>query len=385
MSVDVRRRVTARRTWSAALAAGVLAVGSAAGVARGAAPDETIDAGTDATAAGQALNGGCDDISKCSWETDANFKAQDWSDYGNPRIIGDVLYNCSVHGMAETAIDVSDTRGEGTSVSESVSAEVSVGILGVAKESVGFTASSGQSQSFKTGVKISQAVPVKPGFKGWTDASMLTGVLPGSVYITNGIHLVAVTGIDLTFPGWQGPSVKGLPPVVYSGTATPMTETEIQTHCNVVGAATPFVGTPAATTARAATMARAAQGGRGVRRHALPEKRYRLTVCRRKRAGSSQRRSPRCTKRTVKGVRPPDRRRVTATLERAGRVYARETDRRGIIRLTQRRTITPGRYRLILQKKPRKIIVRRNGKRLHRAEQHMLQVVRVKIGWTRHK
>ncbi len=103
-----------------------------------------------------------------------------------------------------------------------------------------------------------------------------------------------------------------------------------------------------------------------MRRHALPEKQYRLTVCRSKRTGSSSRLAA-CTKRTVKGVRPPDRRNVTATLERAGRVYAKETARRGDIRLTQQRTIMPGRYRLILRTKPRKIVVRRNGKLLHRA------------------
>jgi hypothetical protein len=66
-------------------------------------------------------------------------------------------------------------------------------------------------------------------------------------------------------------------------------------------------------------------------------------------------------------------------------VYATETDRRGVIRLTQRRTITPGRYRLILEKKPRHVIAKSSqGKRLHRATQRMVQVAHVTIGWTRH-
>jgi hypothetical protein len=68
---------------------------------------------------------------------------------------------------------------------------------------------------------------------------------------------------------------------------------------------------------------------------------------------------------------------------RAGRVYAADTNRRGAVRLTQRRTITPGRYRLIMREKPRKMIVRRGGKRLHRAEQHMITIVPITIGWSR--
>ena len=86
------------------------------------------------------------------------------------------------------------------------------------------------------------------------------------------------------------------------------------------------------------------------------------------------------------GVRPPAKTRVTATLERGGRVYARENDRRGGIRLTQRRDVTPGRYRWVIREKPRNIVVRDdNGKRLHRAEQHMITIVPVTIRWTQRK
>jgi hypothetical protein len=371
MSSEVGRRVTARRAWLVALAGGALVVGSAASAALGQTPDEVIDAGTNADAAAQALNEGCADMEKCDWKSDGDLT----TDYGPARIIGDVLYNCSEEGDAETAVGVTDERGESTSVSESISLEISLGFLDLEKSSVEFEAFSKQSQSFSTEVKVTNGVSVAPGWKGWTEALMLSGGVTGSAYITQGIHLIQVKNIDLQFPGYQGPDApRGEAQVVYSGTSTPMTSDEVDSRCAAVGAST-------------ASAAQAGRAARAARALAPRRERFKITVCRSKRASarSSQRGRRRCTKRTVTGV-PPRRyhkRNVTATLERAGRVHAADTNRRGSIRLTQRRTITPGRYRLIMRKKPKKMIVRHNGKRLHRAEQHMITIVPLTIRWTR--
>jgi hypothetical protein len=365
MSSEARRGATARRAWLVALAGGALAVGSAASAALGQAPDKVIDAGTNADEAAQALNEGCEDIEKCDWKSDADLATE----YGPPRIIGDVLYNCSEEETAETAIGVTDERGESTSISESLSLEISLGFLDLEKQSLEFEVFSKQSQSFSTEVKVSAAVAVPPGYKGWTQAEMLSAGVTGSAYITQGIHLIQVKNIDLQFPGYQGPDVPhGIAQVVYAGTATAMTSDEVESRCAAVGAA-------------AGSAAQASQAPRA--RQAARRERFKITVCRPR---SSQRGGRRCVKRTVAGPKKPPRlRKVTATLTRAGRVYAAERNRRGGIRLTQRRTITPGRYRLIVREKPERMIVRHRGKRLHRAEQHMITIVPMTIRWTRRK
>jgi hypothetical protein len=212
------------------------------------------------------------------------------------------------------------------------------------------------------------------------------------VFIDQGGSTVEVKGIDLTYAGWRDDQDALLDTVVYSSGSVPMTEADIQANCNVVGAPTPIVPTPTPTPTPTAAAAHAAPTGHtaqaepAMRKHALPEKRYRLTVCRPREAGPSARRAPRCVRRTVKGVRPHDPNLVTARLERAGRLYATETDRRGIIRLTQRRTITPGRYRLVLEKKPRlHVPIRSKGKLLHKGTQRRVQYVPLTIGWTRQR
>lgn len=352
MSAEVRRRATARRAWLATLACGALAAGPAT-AALGQQPDTVIDAGQNADAAAAALNQGCADMENCDWKSDGDFATA----YGPARIIGDVLYNCSEDGEAHTAFDVADKRGESTSISESIALEISLGFLGFEKTSVEFEAFSKQAQSFSTEVAIGNAVPVPAGYKGWTQASMLSGTVTGSAYITQGIHLIEVKNIELQFPGYAGPDApRGSQPAVYAGIATAMTTDDVESRCAAVGA----VPGPAARAAQTRRVARS--------------ERFTITVCRPGR---------RCARRTVTGLeRPPRRRGVTATLTRAGRVYASEQDRRGGVRLTQRRTITPGRYRLTMREKPERMIVRHNGRRLHRAEQRMITIVPITIGWT---
>jgi hypothetical protein len=339
----------------AALAGGVLALGCT-GAAAAQTPDTVIDSKANPAAAAQALNDGCADMADCDWKSDGKVT----NPYGPERVIGDVLYNCSAAGEARTAVGVSDERGESTSVSESVSLDVSLGFLDLEKQSVEFKLFSSQSQSFSTQVSVSNNVPVPPGYKGWTQAAVLSAGVTGSAYITQGIHLIQVENIDLQFPGYQNPgSGATRAQVVYSGVSTPMSQQDLDTRCGAL---------PASSAARAA-----ARAGRPKVR---PE-RFKLTVCSRH-AG--------CARRAVTGMKkpPPGLRGVTAKLMRGGRVYAADNARSGGVRLTQRRAITPGRYRLVMRKKPKRMIVRdEHGKRLHRARQHMITIVPITVRWTR--
>ena len=322
-----------------------------------------INAGQNADQAASTLNNGCADMEKCEWQSDKALTTE----YGPTRIIGDVLYNCSEDGEAESAIAVSDERGEATSVSESVSLEISLGFLDLEKSSLEFDAFSKQAQSFSTEVTATNAVSVPPGYKGWTDAKLLSADVNGSAYITQGIHLIQVQNIDLQFPGYQGPDAKGQAQVVYSTNATPMSSDEELSRCGAAGATT-------ASASRAMGAARARQAS------ARREKPFKINICRPKPASRGRHR---CEKLTVTGMRPPRVDKVTATLTRAGKTYAHEMDRHGPILLTQKRPMTPGRYKLIIREKPRKMIERRNGKRLHTAELHKLTIVPVTIRWAR--
>jgi hypothetical protein len=105
-------------------------------------------------------------------------------------------------------------------------------------------------------------------------------------------------------------------------------------------------------------------------------------VCSRKRAPGRHR----CSKLTVTGAKPRPIRNATATIARGATTYAAEIDRRGDIRFTQRRNIKPGRYRLTINEKPRKIVVReKNGKLLHCALQRMITTTPITIRWSRKK
>ena len=275
------RSVTARRVSLTVLAAGALATGSAATVAWGQTPDQTIDAGTNAQQAADALNSGCVDMDKCSWEADTPLQYL----YNSPRIIGDVLYNCSTGADdAETAIGVSDSRGETTSISESISVEMSLGFLGLEESSVEFKAFSGQSQGFSQEVKVVNAVEVPRGFKGWTEASVLSAGVTGSAYITQGIHLIRVSDIDLQFPGYEPRSGPAKPQVVYSGFSQAMTADENTSRCGAVG---PGTGNGA----QGARVAKARQA-------AARTERFKLTVCH---SRSTKRSGRRCAARTVTG------------------------------------------------------------------------------------
>jgi hypothetical protein len=351
-----RRAVSGRRSgWLAALPV-VVAVGLAApsaGVASAphervtgslraysaaqGPPDQVIDAQANPQQAGQELNSGCADLSHCSWQITPDTKVT--SGYGPFKIVGDAMYNCASpeNGQAydETAVSISDEREESTSLSESVSVEVGAGILGFEKATLEAEVHSGQMESSTTEFTATDAVSIPPGWKGWNQYRVLTDFVSGSVYVTEGIHLVEVKDIDLSYPGYYEDGTKGSPidHVLYK---TPMTQPgdpgvpsgqdDITTRCNATGLSAVRGGKPRSS----------------VRRLAKPRGTLKLTLC-----------EPdgRCQLRTITGTRPPSVDRANATLTQAGRTVATGTDTKGRIRLTVRREMRRGTYILTINQR----------------------------------
>jgi hypothetical protein len=329
MSSRQRLAVLGGRLSSVALTGAVLAVAAAGPSAalaaspgkhhrkRARAAQEVIDAKANPNAAADALNSGCADTSNCTWKNDTALTA----DYGPPSILGDVLYNCSPDQYAETAVGVEDERQESTSISERLSLKISLSFLGFAKSSAEFSLFSQQSESFATSVKVTNAVAVPPGYKGWTVTTMLSGNVTGSAYVTQGINLIQVKNIDLSFPGYQNPNDTQDSRVIYTGVKTPMTADDINASCDT-------------STVSGALLLR--------RAHAHPSK-FKLGLCGR---------SGRCTSRDVAGSLPLGVRRASALLTRAGHTYARGTYIRGRTQLHMRRPLTAGKYKLTLREHP---------------------------------
>jgi hypothetical protein len=281
-------------------------------------PDQVIDAKANPDAAAAALNSGtCNPTTQTCWSNDSAIT----TDYGPPSILGDVLYNCSDSEYAETAVNISDERQESTSVSEKVSLKVSLSFIGLAKESVEAEVNSGQAESFDTAVMVTDAVTVPPGWKGWTVTRVLSANVTGSAYVTEGINLIQVTGIDLSFPGFRALSDPRGDQPLYTSLKGPMTPADIQAACDT-------------TTVSGARLLRAAQA---------PPSRFTLGLCRR---------SGRCTSRKAAGSLPSDVRRATAALTRAGRTYARGTYSHAHTRLKMRRPLKAGTYQLTLRQRP---------------------------------
>jgi hypothetical protein len=302
--------------------------------ARQGAPTQTIDASADPQQAGQELNSGCANLSNCSWQTDPN--TQITTAYGPPKIIGDALYNCTdseyEQANAEDAVSISDSREDSISVSESASVEISAGILGFEKASIEAEVNSKQLTAFSTEYTSTQAASIQPGWKGWNQYEVLTAYVSGSVYITDGVNLIEVKNIGLSYPGFKQNGTADTP---IKGTTytTPMThpgdpgvlpgQDDITTHCDATGLGAIRVG----------------KRPTSVTRLAAPRGSLKLTLC-----------QPhgRCHTRTVTGTKPPTVDRATATLTRAGRTYAAGADTNGRIRLAVRRPIKHGTYLLTI-------------------------------------
>jgi hypothetical protein len=321
MSSQQRHGVIGRRLWSVALTGAVLAVaaaGPSAALAQGT-PDQVIDAKANPDAAANALNSPCKDPNpKNCWKNDTQFEIA----YSAPSILGDVMYNCSTTNYAETAVGVEDERKETTSVSEEVSVKISAGLAGLVEASAEFKAFSKQSSSFSTSVKVTNAIPVQPGWKGWTVTRVLTAAVTGSAYVTQGINLIQVKNIDVSFPGFRDPNDPTTDPVVYTAMNQPMNADDKKAACSnldMTVKSDQLLG----------AQARASK--------------FKLGLCR----GSG-----RCTSRRVAGSLPPDVRRASALLTRAGRTYGRGTYVRGQTKLDMRRPLRAGRYKLTLRERP---------------------------------
>jgi hypothetical protein len=286
----------------------------------GATPNQVIDAQANPQNAGQTLDNDCSaDMQKCSWVPDIPPKSQapipiDW---GPPRILGDVLYNCSPTNYAETAVNIGDEREESTSISESLTLELELGFLGFEETTAEFEAFSKQSETYSTSVSTTNAVAVPPMWKGYTTTSALSGVVSGSAYITDGINnLIQVKNIDMSFPGYAVPGTPVQSAVAYIGNRSPMTQDEIDSRCNAVSGL-----------------------GATKREHATAPRRIALTVCRT---------HGRCRARTATGTQLPYIRRADVRLRSHGRTDATGTLRGQKIHLTATRSLKPGRYTLAI-------------------------------------
>jgi hypothetical protein len=297
-------------------------------------PDQTIDAKTDPAGAGKTLDLCAAELSNCQWVSDATVKPG----YGPVRIIGDVLYNCADKTMsaatALTATGFTEDRAESTSLTESVSLEASLAILGLEKSSVEFKAFSSQASSFDTAYTVTSTVTVPPGDKGFTTYRVLGGNVNGSTYVTDGVDLIKVTGIDLTFPGFSTGTNDSQIRLISN--TLKMTDADKSNFC--------LKATGVLPTAQAASRA--------------PEPTFRVVLC----DGGD------CHSRRVTGSWPAYIRRGKAALVRDGKTVARGKVVRGRVRLATA-SVDPGTYDLIIDEPPT-----RHTRRVHAHQRTHVEV-----------
>jgi hypothetical protein len=280
------------------------------------------------------------------------------------------VYNCADPDgpNAYTSTSVTDTRGETTSLTESLSVTLQGGLIGIASASAEFKVFSSQSDSFTASVTPQTTITVPPGYKGYTTTQVLSAQATAAYYVTDGIHLVKVTNVDLSFAGYQNPSSNGNDAkVIYNTLAVPIEPFyPSPIHRGVPNASyQAFPPCTAVSDAPDTTVVSSSVGGVQQKRQTG---RFEFTLC--KPGG-------RCVHHSLRGWPPAKMRRATAKLTRRGRTYAAGTDIRGRIRLTERRKITAGKYQLTIKKKPKRFKERRYGGRL--AEQHVTIRVHIKV------
>ncbi len=312
-----------------AAAGAVHAAAGATRVARAAQdnPTEVIDAQTDPDKAGAELSSGCADLSNCKWQTD-----KVTAGYGPASILGDELYNCSTdpNDVAETSVEWSDERAESTSISEKISVKLSLGLIGFADSSVEFEAFSKQAETFSTKVTVENAVSVPAGYYGYTTTRVLSALVTGNTYITEGINkLIEVKDINMSFPGYQTSYDQSDSRIQYNGIKGPMGADQISSRCGAVNE------NPTA-------VSHTSSGLLGAARPTVPKVRtgsFKLAVCRPN--GS-------CVTRKATGPRLAVVGQATASLTARGATYAVGTANGGRVRLTTRLPVRPGEYTLTL-------------------------------------
>ncbi|WP_157592067.1 hypothetical protein [Solirubrobacter soli] len=299
----------------AALAA-VLTVAAAPAAFAQPAPSKTIDSKASPGAAADILTTFCgDDIKNCQWVTNGKFTG----DYGPERIIGDAAYNCTDPGIAnaniEAATGFEEEREESTSVQETLKLKLSLGLIGLADSSAEFEAFSKQAGSTSTAAEVTNEVTVVPGWKGYTTYRVPSANANGSVYVTDGISVIAVSNIDVSFPGYVLPNQDST--IRYISNKKPMTDQEYTDHCKAV-------------------VPTAAAASRALVPNPVTRATFGLELC----TGET------CTTRKVTGARPAARR-GTATLLREGRAVAKGRVGDGRIRL-RAGTLAAGTYQLVI-------------------------------------
>lgn len=273
---------------------------------------QTIDASKDPAAAGQAISDFCQVIADCKFVRTAPITV----DYDPYRILGDALYNCG-QADAEDAVTVSDGRSESTSVDESLSTKVKLDFIGLAGASVTAEVNSEQLDEVSTDLKQTNGVSVAPGTIGFTESRVPTASLSGDTNITSGVNLIAVTNLELTYPGFGRGSINR---VDWRSVHQDMTADDRKDHCDNLPALYPIAATSVS----------------------KPPREHRVTVC-----PSGHRRCTRLWLDTGTRLRIPKG--TNLTLARGSVIYASGTvgKRRTVLRAT--RHVGPGRrYALVL-------------------------------------
>lgn len=325
-------------TVSVALAAGLSgaiappsssAPGPVAPRAGAAADTQVIDAKKDPAAAAKALNDFCQQLANCKFVGTTPISTS----YGEARILGDALYNCG-QAYADDSVAVSDERSESTSLSESLSAKVSAGLIGLAKQSIEAEVDSKQLEATSTTTTQTSSVSVPPGWKGWTQTRISSAYVAGDALVTDGIHLIKVTGIDLSFPGYASTSA-GNVGIKWVGYKTPMTAADQHERC----ASLP--GQAGVTGALDAPAPESLPVELCTRKAAIPPPAFAGSVGRKPRLRT-------CVTRHAIGniVLTPGA--AKATLARGRRTYAEGTARRSGILLNAWRKVGSGTYTLTL-------------------------------------
>ena len=150
---------------------------------------QVIDANTDPAGAGKVLNDFCDPASKCQFAGSVQPKVA----YDEPRTIGDALYNCG-SSYAEDSVEISDERSQSTSLEESLSTKVTLGILTSELE-----ATTKQLQKVSTTTGATQEVSVAPGWKGWVTTQVPTASVTGDLTDNSNFKVI---NFSLSYPGY---------------------------------------------------------------------------------------------------------------------------------------------------------------------------------------
>ena len=225
-----------------------------------------------------------------------------------------MLYNCSPTTVAYTALSVSDTRQETTSLTQTLSVKLSLGFAGFAESTAQFQVSTGEEQQQSTSVTTGHADQGAPAGLGLHVDDRDLGQRPGRC-LHHQRHQQTDRGhrYRSELPGLRGSSQPVTAPVGYGLNYGEMTPAQVTAQCGGLTA------------------------GLGATQQALAPKPVKLTVC-----------TPqgRCAARTFMGSRPLYVRRGRVTLSSHGSTRATGTVRNGRIRLTAPHALRAGQYTL---------------------------------------